>query len=388
MLGGLSATASFVLAAAAALGLVRPAAALNRRGGARPNLDEEWHHVSDDGVDMVNVQALEDVTDFASKPKAKCGVVMMAMGKEYSKIAYKVATRTRMMEVPKNWCPYDHKLNYIPVTLFSDLPVPNFLQSAPATIKFRAETNASVDNTEDLDALEVGNVNVDDVIDGVDVEPESSMKEWKGPKTLNLARHLGSWKLRWYHVQSMLNSPYALTLYLDVDALPCTAKGISRLMHKITDSDAAVGTPIVADDRPCGSTNNDCVDPHPKFNADRNEDIHKWKRFHERNAGVMVIDMKKGRPILKEYAYQLQKMAGNIAGDQFALRVALFKNQNLTQVIFPNTEVCRYKPAGSCETDEKAGCAIHHTCHFQSLVAYGLVPSEKWRKLHLSDDDK
>jgi len=81
--------------------------------------------------------------------------------------------------------------------------------------------------------------------------------------------------------------------------------------------------------------------------------------------------MLRARPIVEDFASGITSYAGSVSGDQFALREALFKHrQDVPQVTFDDTEVCRYRPAWKmpCETTRASGgCAVHHMPRMGSL---------------------
>mmetsp|Transcript_49099 Transcript_49099/g.110464 ORF Transcript_49099/g.110464 Transcript_49099/m.110464 type:complete len:442 (-) Transcript_49099:83-1408(-) len=398
-------------------------------------------------------RAVQDDTDMQVLPNAKCGVVMVAMGEVYSKIAMQVAMRTRMLKALPGWCPSDPGLTHIPVTLFSDMSV-GLLRQQPArgvnlmVIRNYSDLPRSINSTglmaprlqefnpvqvrpipltrltalrrrigdkddlqrwydyeedEDEEASNIVPSSADteddgseDVIDeaaqdepagtraadldarrevvsDLRVRPESDMQPWQGIKDSQIQEHLGSWKVRWYHVQSMLESPYEMTMYMDIDAYACSAEGVGRLLKQVADNNAAVGSPMLPEKLKCKSSQGNCTYPHPQMSL---AEVKEWTAFTERNAGVLVIDMRKGRPILESFGATLQAAAGKITGDQWAFRAALFKHRNMRQVIFSNDDVCRYAPAGSCnDQNSRLGCAVHHTCKMQSLIRYGVVPA-------------
>merc|ERR1719375_2506928 len=111
----------------------------------------------------------------------------------------KAATHIGSLSAARGWCPIDNQLDHIPVTLFTD--------SLTKSNSF------------------------------VNVRPEKDLAPWipMGAGSKSLKGNLGTWEARWYHAQSILSSPYHLTLYLDVDAVPCSAQGISNILWKLVD---------------------------------------------------------------------------------------------------------------------------------------------------------
>jgi len=290
---------------------------------------------------------------------AQCGVVMMSFGENYTRIAMKAASRTRGLQADKGWCPLDPELDHVPVTLFTDAPMGAAGQdswqngSTSATMLERSES-----------------------FNGVVVRSVEELAPWAGPNTsgaLNL--QLGTWRTRWYHAQVLLRAPYALALYLDVDALPCSAHGLSRLLRKLTDAGAYVGAPMVAAFLRCQMTHGDCRSPHPAGLGPR--ELEEWGNFTERNSGVVAVDLRHGRPVVEEFASAIQRAAASqVSGDQYPLREALFKfRHSVPQVTYDDREVCRYvRPRfAECETREAAGCAVHHMHRMGSLSKYKVI---------------
>lgn len=277
--------------------------------------------------------------------KAPCGIVMTSSGLNYSELALRVATRSRSLNTMKGWCPLDHELDHIPVTLFTDQPIGNVDRSGGS----------------------MHGVNVQEL---PHIDPRLTPSDPSAAAS-GLKKNLGSWLTRWFHAKSILMSPYDLTLYVDVDALPCTGRGVAQLMYRVTSARAAVGAQLHTRS-PCAMTNNNCADPHPP-NL-KPAEMPEWTQFIERNGGVLVVDMRQGRPLVQDYADAIARMAGKVKGDQYALREALFNHRHQApQVIFRDDEVCRYNKNAKCGSDAGGGCAVHHFDKMQSLVTYGVV---------------
>jgi len=278
---------------------------------------------------------------------AACGVVMMAWGQSYSKLAATVASRTRRLPAHKGWCPLDPELDHIPVALFTDTPKQQLIPCMSQGVRL----------TE------------------IDVHEEFELDAWMGVEGNDHLNHmLGTWKMRWYHAQSILQSPYKLSLYLDVDALPCSAHGISSLFHELVQEKALFGSTLVLVKK-CHMTNGNCTFPHPP-DLEKQKAL-EWKNFTERNSGVLVVD-KKAKPILEEWGTVIKRMAGQVMGDQYALREALFKYRDtIPQHIYSDKKVCRYHNATlrECETDDEPGlgCYVHHVAYKGSLQKYNML---------------
>jgi len=292
--------------------------------------------------------------------KEHCGIVMMSFGRGYSEVAMKAAARTRGLKAQRGWCPLDPALDYIPVTLFTDMPKATFSHCRPGWPRGRPHQPANVE-----------------------VHPEEELGMWTGPPVGSKfdrlldsdshMRHLGSWKVRWYHAESILHSPYTMTMYLDVDAYPCSAESISQLMWALPKNGAAVGNPAYKAVT-CQASGGNCSDPHPPDL--RPGEAAAWSRFHERNAGVLVADLRRARPLLEDFARGIRRTAGSgrVTGDQYALREALFKHRRgVPQMTFPEEDICRWKHSGRCERKGRKGCAIHHFPGGESLRLYGMV---------------
>jgi len=313
----------------------------------------------------------------AAEPEQRgpaCGVVMVAIGEGYGKVGMKVAAHTRSLPVSLGWCPLDPALGHIPVTLYTDVPSEDLQLSLQ-----EEDPDAAVSLTRYAHGSTIADVTV---------LPETALAPWDGTDDDGqLLRHLGGWRVRWLHVRAMLQSPYMMTLYLDVDALPCSSNGISRLLWAVVNKGAAIGTPSVVAAQRCQSTSGDCSDPYPAYVDELGQDaaereLLEWEAFTERNAGVVVIDGRAAKPILEEFAAVVKDRAGTVKGDQYALREALFKyRKEIPQLLFHDTEVCRYSHEHTCDT----GCQVEHECHMQSLVRAGIVPPGTFQRMGISD---
>jgi len=175
-----------------------------------------------------------------------------------------------------------------------------------------------------------------------------------------------------------------LTLYLDVDAVPCSARGVTTLVRRLFDSGAAVANPVIDGKHvQCQASRSNCSHPHPLGLS--TGELEEWRNFGERNAGVMVVDMRKARQMIEDWAHNILETAGSgkVLGDQFALRMALFKHRHdVKQAVLPRQDVCRYREEEQqCATEDPSaslegtggGCLVHHGFDGRSLQLFGIA---------------
>jgi len=265
----------------------------------------------------------------------RCGVVLGAFGSQnYVNIGTKVAKHIRALQVSKGWCTEQPELSSVPVAFFTDLKD----HACP---------------------------------EGVECFGESDMAPWKSAdnKIGGSNAHLGSWKYRWYHAQMMVNSPYDLTLYVDVDALPCSGEAIQSLFATFVTKDVVLGS-IRHNTNPCAMTGGKCsaMPPVGIMAAEHGE----WAKFQERNGGVILADMRKMKHIFEEWAMNIDKTAGKALGDQLGYRQALFMHRNkIKEHTFNESEVCRSLPFATHNCNK--GCWISHKPGMKSLKAAGII---------------
>lgn len=328
-----------------------------RRSAAAPETDELEVRSSAEGRPLSQASRERLPAALHSAPRAqtarledgaRCGVVMMALGQDYVALATAIANRTTQLSAVKGWCSLDPDLDHVPVTLFTDLN--------PTTL-WREVNLLRVQSPKAVGAS------------ALSIRHISELPPWAGPTgSAGLQEHLGSWRMRWYHAQTILAVPYRIVIYLDVDAIPCTSHGVTRLIEKVRQRHASFGAPMVHESVKCGTSAGDCSSPHPEGLGD--DELAEWASFTERNSGVMVLDMLTARPVVEDFARGIVRNAGNVSGDQFALREALFMHRrDVRQVTFTDDEVCRYKSPwqAPCESDTSTGCAIHHLPRMGSL---------------------
>jgi len=256
------------------------------------------------------------------------------------------------------------ELDYIPVDLFTNIT--NFPHCTSEKLEAQVYSKATRRYVHLRTACRVV------------LHPEEELEPWKGPDGGDglQKKNLGSWRIRWYHAQVMINSPFELTVYLDVDAYPCSGGGISRLLWKLHNSNASFGSLVVSEDiGQCQSTSGDCTKPHPP--GMRRSEAKAWQKFGERHAGVVVVNMRKCRLLMKSFARAIRRSAGTVTGDQYALREALFMmRKEVPQLVYKDDEVCRYDKQAVCRLKGGGGCAVHHMTKQRSLIKYDLLDAE------------
>jgi hypothetical protein len=262
---------------------------------------------------------------------AACGVVTMAFGKEYNKLGNKVTNLIRSLNVSKGWCPEDPELDHIPIAFFTD-----------------------------ADASECPK--------GVQCLPENAMPPWEGPQgavpLLNSkSSHLGDWKFRWYHAQGLINSPYPWTLYVDLDALPCSGEGVTALFQTMKAQGASVGS-ITHEE------NHIKVTPKELSAEDKKD----WGKYEERNAGSIMLYIPDAKPMLEEWAAGIRTGAEDkhVTGDQLAYRAAMFSHRKtIKEHIFKDNEICRNlsRKRYNCQN----GCYIMHKPNNGALKDNGIM---------------
>lgn len=259
---------------------------------------------------------------------AECGVLMTSVGESANEVAAKVAPYIRKIPAQKGWCPLDPELDHIPVALFSDL----------------------CDTTQ---------------LEGVQCRPETDMEPFEGKEGPLLQAGLGSWKIRWYHAQVLLKTPYTMSVYVDLDALPCSAEKLTEMMNTLLKEKAAIGM-SVHDKHPCAmSHKQDCRNPHPS-NLVSEAQIDEWANWTERNAGTIVLDKRVGMPYVEEFARVIKEKAGNplVQGDQYAFREATFKYRHqLKEYHYDDDVICRHGARKWCSE----GCSVSHLIQYRAL---------------------
>jgi len=265
---------------------------------------------------------------------ASCGVVLGGFGSQnYVNIARKVATHIRALEMPKGWCPEQPGLDKAPVTLFGD--------------------------------------KADGVCpEGVNCLLEKDMAPWEGgDKSIGGQQsHLGSWKFRFYHAQMLINSPYNLTLYVDVDALPCTGEGVANFF-KLAKEGVTLGS--IKHEEHLGGGGG--APPGMK-----SEDHADWSKWPEHNAGVIYADLRVTKPMFEEWAEGIKRTAGHAAGDQFAYRQATFNHRKtFKEHFFNDLQVCRNLsgPKHNCKHGGEDGkpCWVYHKPGMRALKENGIT---------------
>merc|ERR1719313_2001016 len=95
---------------------------------------------------------------------------------------------------------------------------------------------------------------------------------WVNPgNDQNLQGHLGNWKFRWYHAQMLVHSPFRHTLYVDIDALPCSGQKIGDLFHEMYQTNSHVGDILKKWGGSCGMA--------PRFEKERPDGYNISKSF-------------------------------------------------------------------------------------------------------------
>lgn len=297
--------------------------------------DQIEDQVEDKVEDLANAEWKTKASKAATSPN-KCGVVLGGFGSaKYVETGMKVAKYIRSLNISQGWCP-EQDLDKIPVAFFSDKT-----------------------------GLECP--------EGVECFGKDNMAPWRHGR-MEIARpgstHLGSWKYRWYHAQMLVNSPYELTLYVDVDALPCSGVGIESMFRAFKEG-ATLGS--IKHNHPCGMTMGDCSKYKPKGTA--KEDKAEWKHFEERNGGVILADIRKTKHIFQEWALRIEATAGaiDVKGDQLAYRQALFNHRKETKEhLFTDEQVCRALPAKDYNC-KQGGCWIYHKPEMQALKDQAII---------------
>lgn len=271
---------------------------------------------------------LVELAEHAKDKKQSCGIVMGAFGsKNYVEIGHKVLDHIKAMKPPKGWCPEQPELDYLPIAFFTDLED----HVCPS---------------------------------GIQCFSDKDMKPWEG-NAKNIGgtnSHLGSWKYRFYHAQMIVSSPFDLTLYLDVDALPCSGEAIAKVFSAFKDG-VTLGSIL----KP--------LDPRPGSLRKCDQDLEKCATKADRNAGVILTDTRKTKTLMEEWGEGIKKIAGHADGDQAAyikvLRKYIAQNDtNLKEHFFTSKQISRHQ-RDSCQNPE---VLIHHSKHMTSLMAAGIVP--------------
>lgn len=279
----------------------------------------------------VNVQPAKNV----------CGLVLGAFGSEaYVSKGDKVIEYISKLNVSKGWCPEDLELATLPIAYFTDVKG----HRCP---------------------------------EGVQCFGEKDLAPWTLPvpsrSDSKISDHLGSWKYRFYHAQMLVSAPFDLALYLDIDAVPCSGEGISKMFKKMKNDNADVGS-VIHTNRPCAmsleqeipvsyslakltkSDETSILDCSMRAKAPPGADSKEWSMFPERNAGTILADLRKTRSLFVEFGKNVRLTAGHARGDQLAYRQTLFMHHHdFKEVVFSSKEVCRHNKL-TC----RDGCLVVH----------------------------
>jgi len=272
----------------------------------------------------------------ANKEKgATCGIVMGAFGSSsYVGTGDKVVNHIRKYHLPKGWCPEQPELEGpVPFAYFTDLK--------------------------------------DHVCpEGVQCFPETKMDAWDGgnKKMGGAVSHLGSWKYRYWHAQMLVHSPFDLTLYIDVDALPCSGEALAKVFSIFKNGNVTLGSIL--------KPNN----PHPSGLEACDADLEKCAEKADRNCGVIVADLRKTKKLFEDWSEGIKKIAGHADGDQAAyiktLRQHLKdKDVDIKEHYFPYKQISRHQ-RDSCSSSPET--LIHHSKHMTSLAAAGIIPHNSY----------
>jgi len=288
---------------------------------------------SKQGVDFQKQVSLEDSQPVDSQPvgsqkQGSCGIVMGAFGsKSYVDIADKVLKHISALEFPKGWCPEQPELDKAQIAFFTDLKD----HVCPA---------------------------------GVQCLDETAMASWDGgaKKMSGGSSHLGNWKYRFYHAQMLVNSPFDLTLYLDVDALPCSGDAIAKVFSVFKEG-ATLGSILKPES------------PRPKALEACDADPQKCAQKADRNAGVILADIRKTKPLFESWSEEVKKIAGHADGDQAAYIIAIRKHIkdndiDLNEHFFGYKQISRHQ-RDNCKNNNET--LIHHSKHMTSLQAAGII---------------
>lgn len=246
----------------------------------------------------------------------------------YVDIADKVVKHIQAMKFPKGWCPEQPELDKVQIAFFTD--------------------------------------NKDHVCpDGVQCFSEKAMAPWEGHggTMSGGSSHLGSWAYRWYHAQVLINSPFDLSLYLDVDALPCSGDAIAKIFSVFKEG-ATLGSIL----KPSN--------PRPSGLEECDADLKKCAEKADRNCGVILADIRKTKPLFETWAEEIKKTAGKADGDQAGYIKALRKHiqdndAGIKEHFFTSKEISRHQ-RDSCKSTPTV--LIHHSKHMTSLQAADIIP--------------
>jgi hypothetical protein len=291
-----------------------------------------------------------------------CGVTIASFGDPRGKFvtaAVANVLRIQSMKPGAGWCPLDHSLEHVPVTLITDLPQHVLVDY----FGHEMENIALMSNQ---------------TFDKVGVDTDSLSPGWWIE---------GNPIYRWYHCQGLLRSPYDLTLYLDSDATVCGADKFVKLFKAFFDSGAdmafqnSLSPPMWFFGKPLGEaagfhcTHGDATNPHPAEVAS-DADIDSWQRTNEPNAGVIFFSKQRdvARKVASEWCSVLESTMRSkdeaMPCDQYALRVSFWKNRkDFKSLIFDADadEICRYGDRHFSGCDR--GCDIVHGWSFSEVKA-------------------
>jgi hypothetical protein len=317
-------------------------------------------HASVIGHQFRGRQHILEQASSESKQKETCGITVAAFGKPDGKFmmaAVANALKIHEMKPGAGWCPLDPSLEHVPITLITDM-TPNALVDHYG----RGVENLTVMSNQTFDKI------------GVDINSLASGWWAEGDPIY-----------RWYHCQTLLRSPYDLTLYLDADATVCSADKLVKLFKTFSNSGAdmafqnSLSPPMWFMGEPIGEgkgfhcTEGDAENPRPA-EVGTDADMNSWVKTDEPNAGVMFFAKQHAaaQKVASDWCSAMEatmrSKAEPMPCDQYALRVAFWKNrQDFKALTFgPDAdEICRYGERHFSGCDR--GCDIVHGWSFKEV---------------------
>jgi hypothetical protein len=287
--------------------------------------------------------------DALSRPRSGCGIVLNAYGAGYADRALVTASYIRRLVLPQGWCGEIQTDTYVPITIFTDA---NILPATIAGIEFVF-----------LPA----------------VAAELAMKSFPEMEE-NFHETPMLW---WKRIVALANSPYELTIALDLDSLPRTGEALADAFGQLRTADLFT----VEAPSPYGGSFNNPSTPAPPWLTEA--EAADWSSFPERNLGLvgwnLASETTRSLVLLFARAFVREIDSGAaVHGDQTAFREALFLHEH---VYASGLYEHRCEPKTCCRHDVTTACAWVHDKEESDVMLHSYSADHEEESVTPYDED-
>jgi len=254
----------------------------------------------------------------ASRTRKGCGIILSAFGPKYADRALRTAEYLRGLDLPPGWCADEGEEEvHAKITIFTDvLPLPSHGDGIQV-VYLPAAAGALAERTFP--------------VPGAAPRYQASPAVW------------------WKRIVGLLNSPYMLTLALDLDCLPRTGAAAGEAFAQLRDADLFTAEAPV----PFGGSFGAAAAPAPPGLTAA--EAASWAAFPERNLGLVGWNFRRAAArgvaldFARAFARELQGGAA-VRGDQTAFREALFEHRGrgLREHRCDGATCCRWRADAAC----------------------------------------